>query len=299
MKKPTPEESSGKDNPKRCFVIMPIADHPDYESGHFDRVYNHLIKPACILAGYDPVRADDSKASNMIMLDVLRSIIDCDMAICDLSSRNANVFYELGLRQAFDRKTILIRDGKHDVPFDLLGFRYVNYSPSLRVDTVKKEVSDIAEMLSKTDNANINDANSIVSILKMKPAEIDTKNLNAEESLMFELLNRMKRLEGSVNEINSSNSNSKDRIYSSWSYLKQPQKNIVNLDEISTSKTISFDDALDIFGEEAHAVNFTHKGEIIGKYSGTSKNGRLLFTSGNRTVSIANTPESRAEIFLV
>lgn len=77
---------------KKCFIIMPIADHKDYPDGHFSRVYEFLIKPACELAGLEPYRADDNKASDMIMIDILQKLIECDMAICDISSRNANVF---------------------------------------------------------------------------------------------------------------------------------------------------------------------------------------------------------------
>ena len=117
-----------EDLPKTCFVIMPIADHPNYEPGHFKRVYDHLIAPACILAGYEPFRADDDSSSNMIMHGILLKIIKSDMVICDLSTNNANVFYELGLRQAFNKKTVLITDGREKTPFDLLGFRYQNYT---------------------------------------------------------------------------------------------------------------------------------------------------------------------------
>ena len=277
---------------------MPIADHMDYEPGHFDRVYNHLIKPACIEAGYEPIRADDSKASNMIMLDVLRSIIDCDMAICDLSSRNANVFYELGLRQAFDKKTILIRDGRHDVPFDLLGFRYVNYTPSLRVDTVKKEMLDIAEMLLKTDEAHISDANSIVSILKMKPAEIDTKNLNAEESLMFELLNRMKRLESSIKDIDFNNNISKGLA---WEVSDLKSKNMSSFLDTNKIKilhsNINFNEAVRLFGENLNDVLFYYEDEPIGKFMGVGGGSHLKFKNGTRQTNIKNTEEERAKIF--
>ncbi|EKA1852768.1 hypothetical protein OJ393_004804, partial [Salmonella enterica] len=51
-----PQEAVEKE--KTCFAIMPIADHPDYDNGHFGRVYNHLIKPACEKAGFKVVRAD-------------------------------------------------------------------------------------------------------------------------------------------------------------------------------------------------------------------------------------------------
>ncbi|MBG0638235.1 hypothetical protein I4P06_09455 [Enterobacter asburiae] len=295
MKKDNAEANNPKKK-KTCFIIMPIADHIDYEPGHFDRVYNHLIKPACIDAGYEPIRADDSKASNMIMLDVLRSIIDCDMAICDLSSRNANVFYELGLRQAFDKKTILIRDGRHDVPFDLLGFRYVNYTPSLRVDTVKKEMMDISEMLLKTDEAHISDANSIVSILKMKPAEIDTRNLNAEESLMFELLNRMKRLEGSINEFGSNNAPAQGGI--TWRNTSS-HKTSLDLNKSNfIHSNINFNEALNLFSEDINNIHFFYENEIIGKFTGVTKGSHLIFQKGTRQTSIKDTEEERAKIFV-
>ncbi|WP_418162703.1 hypothetical protein [Pantoea vagans] len=192
---------------KTCFVIMPIADHPDYEIGHFTRVYEHLIKPACIAAGYQPIRADDSKASHMIMFDILKKIMDCDMAICDLSSKNANVFYELGLRQAFNKKTILITDGRDKPPFDLAGFRYVPYSQSLRVDTVSVEIKLIHEMLAETESAPEDDVNSIVKLLKIQPAKIDKVNLSENDSIIFDMINKLNKkidtLGGNNNTVSS------------------------------------------------------------------------------------------------
>ncbi|NYS31330.1 hypothetical protein [Pantoea sp. WMus005] len=185
----TPVEKEKK--VKTCFVIMPIADHPDYEKDHFNRVYEYLIKPACINAGYQPYRADDSKASHMIMFDILKKIMDCDMAICDLSSKNANVFYELGLRQAFNKKTILITDGRDKAPFDISGFRYVPYTPSLRVDSVEREISSISEMLIETEAAPDDDVNSIVKLLKIKPAHVEPVELNSSESMLFNLITKL------------------------------------------------------------------------------------------------------------
>ncbi|WP_455268755.1 hypothetical protein [Rahnella aceris] len=176
---------------KTCFIIMPISDHSDYEPGHFDRVYNYLIKPACLKAGYKPIRADDSKASNMIMFDILKKIVECDMAICDLSSRNANVFYELGLRQAFNKKTILVTDNKQPTPFDISSFRYVSYSSSLRVDTVDKEIPAITMMLKETESAPEDDFNSIVKLLKIRPAKVEPVDLSQEESVIYNILMQM------------------------------------------------------------------------------------------------------------
>ena len=45
---------------KKCFVIMPISDTDGYDNGHFTTVYNHLIKPAVMRAGFESIRADDT-----------------------------------------------------------------------------------------------------------------------------------------------------------------------------------------------------------------------------------------------
>lgn len=104
---------------KKCFVIMPISDVPDYPPGHFNRVFNHIIVPACKQVGYKAIRADVTSKTNVIIADILKHAVSCDMAICDLSSRNPNVFYELGFRQAFDKKTVLMIDERTERPFDI------------------------------------------------------------------------------------------------------------------------------------------------------------------------------------
>ena len=66
---------------KECFVIMPISDAEGYDKGHFTRVYEHLVKPAVIEAGFEPMRADDTSKANFIVVDILKQILESDMAI--------------------------------------------------------------------------------------------------------------------------------------------------------------------------------------------------------------------------
>jgi len=51
---------------KSCFTIMPISEQEGYDKGHFNRVYEHIIKPACIKAGFKPIRADEENKTNYI-----------------------------------------------------------------------------------------------------------------------------------------------------------------------------------------------------------------------------------------
>lgn len=142
---------------KRCFVIMPISDTDGYDNGHFTTVYNHLIKPAVIKAGFEPIRADDTFKTNIIINSIIQNILDSDIIVCDLSSKNANVFYELGLSHAFNKKVVLIKDNVTNIPFDISGIRVLSYDKSLRIDEVDKSIPEISRYIADT-YADDNDA---------------------------------------------------------------------------------------------------------------------------------------------
>jgi hypothetical protein len=186
---------------KRCFVIMPIADMDGYELGHFSRVYEHLIKPAIEDAGYQSHRADLVNSSNYIIIDILQKIVECDMVICDLSGRNPNVLYELGVRQAFNLPTVLIKDRKTPNIFDIQGLRYMEYSESLRIDEVQTGKLSILKALNETAE-NPKDVNSMIQLLGVKPAALPSRvELSNDTSIILESLkdvaNRIAKLESS------------------------------------------------------------------------------------------------------
>ena len=174
------EKTTKGENPeaanKKCFVMMPISDVEGYDKGHFGRVYEHLIKPAVEAAGFEPIRADDTSKANFIVIDILQQILECDIAICDLSARNPNVFYELGIRQAFNKKTVLICDNNTIKPFDTSGIRTLEYNSSLRIDEIKKSIPILTKCIKATINANEKDVNSILQLLSIdKPATLPSK----------------------------------------------------------------------------------------------------------------------------
>jgi hypothetical protein len=155
--------------PPACFVIMPISESEGYEKGHFRRVYEDLFKPACEKAGYGPFRADEVTQTNLIHLDILQRLIDSPMAICDLSSRNPNVLFELGLRQAFDRPTVLVQEVGTPKIFDIAPLRYVEYRSTLRYRETLDDQIAIAKSLTSTKEATKKGegVNSLVRLLSL------------------------------------------------------------------------------------------------------------------------------------
>ncbi|WP_342546266.1 hypothetical protein NST69_16585 [Paenibacillus sp. FSL P2-0089] len=197
-----------KREPIKCFVMMPIADIPEYGAGHFDRVYKHLIIPACVKAGFKASRADDTKSSNLIILDILQQIYNADMVICDLSAKNPNVMYELGIRQAFELPTVLIKDDITSRIFDISSLRDVEYDHTLRIDTVGVSIDALSDALTSTYNAFVNGEkkhiNSIVSLLGISPAKVHQTEISQDTSL---ILDSIKQLYSRINAIENDKDN--------------------------------------------------------------------------------------------
>lgn len=168
---------------------MPISDCSDYTDGHFGRVYEHIIKPACEFAGFKAVRADDIMTTNYIALDVIKNIIESDMALCDLSSRNPNVLYELGIRQAFNLPVTLVKDTKTKRIFDIQGFRDIEYDESLRIDTVETTVENLGEVLKNTYENRTTEINSLITLLGIEPAKLsERKKISSDTELILNSL---------------------------------------------------------------------------------------------------------------
>lgn len=182
-------ESEGKtkgQEQKRCFIIMPISDVDGYPKGHFDRVYEYIIAPACKKVGYEVIRADGTAKANVIIADILKNVLDSEMAICDLSARNPNVFYELGFRQAFNKKTVLMIDNKTDRPFDISGLRSFQYDSSLRIDLVNKAVDDLVKALEETCKMGEHELNSLLRLLSIEnPATLPEGHKLLDDSTLI------------------------------------------------------------------------------------------------------------------
>lgn len=104
-----------------CFVMQPFAPPlGDY----YDKIY----KPAIEKAGLKAVRADaEIFGTGKIMDQVWDGITSAKVLVAELTSRNPNVFYELGLAHALEKPVVLVSSREEDVPFDLQHIRVIYY----------------------------------------------------------------------------------------------------------------------------------------------------------------------------
>jgi hypothetical protein len=135
------------------------------------------------------------------------------MVICDLSAKNPNVLYELGIRQAFNKKVVLIKDNKTNRIFDIQGLRTLDYDANLRVDEVQKNIIQISKTLTDTFTTKPEDINSLIQLLSIQPAVLPSQiEISKESSLILDTLssisNRLSKLEQNFTKPNEIKDNS-------------------------------------------------------------------------------------------
>ena len=143
-----------------CFVLMPFGRKPDAagRTVDFDSVYQELIAPAIAQADMEPLRADEEMTGGIIHKPMFERLILCDYAVADLTTANANVFYELGLRHAVRKwSTVLIfAEGGSQLPFDVAPLRALPYklTPAGTPDVVDVARRALADRLKEARKAN-------------------------------------------------------------------------------------------------------------------------------------------------
>jgi len=103
-----------------CFVMMPFG-------AWFDRYYQEIYAPAIKDAGFEPVRADELFSTGSVVEQIWEQIVKAKLLLADLTGKNANVFYELGLAHAARKPVIFTSAVVDDVPFDLRHLRVIIY----------------------------------------------------------------------------------------------------------------------------------------------------------------------------
>jgi hypothetical protein len=143
---------------RECFVVMPFgqkqvlaADQantisPQFQTVDFDAVYNHLIEPCLQAEGFTAKRSDQETDAGLIHQQMIQRIIDSDLVLVDVSSWNANVFYELGIRHTARKSGTLILHRKgENLPFNIAGMRAFDYPAYRNADEWTKDTDSLED----------------------------------------------------------------------------------------------------------------------------------------------------------
>lgn len=113
--------------PRTCFVIMPFSTTESCSEEEWNYIFENVLKPSIEGAGLHYICRRSVATRGNIVGAILRDLNDSHVVLADLTDRNANVFYELGVRHTLKDRSILIAQRQEDIPFDLQAYAYHVY----------------------------------------------------------------------------------------------------------------------------------------------------------------------------
>lgn len=110
---------------KTIFVIMPFSATSTCTEAEWTEIFENIFRPSAEEAGYSCERVTPTTGS--LTASIIEKLHNAPIVLADITDRNPNVFYELGIRHALSKRTIVTtQDGLH-VPSDLKGYWYLTY----------------------------------------------------------------------------------------------------------------------------------------------------------------------------
>jgi hypothetical protein len=127
-----------------CGLVMPISAIEGCDSSHWSEVRSILIEVATN-SGFDCKLVSEEAEVGVLHRRIITNLVENDLIICDVSCKNPNVMLELGMRLAFDKPAVIVKDDVTDFSFDTSPIEHVIYRRDLRFNSIvefKKQLSE-------------------------------------------------------------------------------------------------------------------------------------------------------------
>jgi uncharacterized protein YoxC len=144
----------------KVFMIMPFQEQ-------FLGLYN-MIKDK-LGDKYEFSNAGDLDNQQCILQDIVSGIGNADVIIADVTGLNPNVFYELGLCHALNKKVILITQDISELPFDIRSYRVDEYTTDFW--KVNEIINKIEKNLQGAKDGSVQFGNPIKDYYPIKKKE--------------------------------------------------------------------------------------------------------------------------------
>ena len=135
---------------KTAFVASVIGKDNSDEWKHSNKVLKSIIRPALKFGNisYKANRIDNTGGAGSITEQIFESLLKADLVIIDLTHLNANVMYEMGVRQAWHLPLIpIIHAPEFDnLPFDIKDMRTIPYEIN-QEQSINKTIVEIRKQI--------------------------------------------------------------------------------------------------------------------------------------------------------
>lgn len=179
------------DEKLHCGIVMPISAIDGCNEAHWADVLE-IINEAIDDSGFYGELVSNADEVGIIHKRIIQNLYENPMVVCDVSGKNPNVMFELGMRLAFDKPTIIIKDDKTTYSFDTSAIEHLEYPRDLRFTKVvefKKKLADKLKATHKKASEDPNYTTFLKHFGEFKVAKIDQKEVSGQEFIIEELKN--------------------------------------------------------------------------------------------------------------
>lgn len=188
-KEPVPDPAVPENDGVTCGIVMPISAIDDCTMEHWQEVLR-ILKEVIGELKYTPNLVSDAEDSGIIQKRIIQNLYENEIVVCDVSGKNPNVMFELGIRLAFDKPTIIIKDDCTDYSFDTGIIEHLCYPRDLtywKILNFKKALRE--KILSTLDKARKDPEYStfLKNFGEFKVAKLKTKTVPQDEFILESL----------------------------------------------------------------------------------------------------------------
>lgn len=190
-------EDASEKVPLTCGLVMPISAMDGCNAEHWVEVKNIICDAVASIEGITFITKLVSEQDDVgvIQKRIVQNIYSSDVVVCDVSCKNANVMFELGMRLAFDKPTILIKDDKTDFSFDTGVIEHLLYPRDLRFSRIVTFKKSLAEKIAATYQASLDDPNHstfLKNFGSFKVASVD-QTVGTADQVMMDMMQDLTR----------------------------------------------------------------------------------------------------------
>lgn len=136
----------------KCGIVMPISAIDGCSVEHWNDVRNIIEDSVKSIENWkvDVRLVSDADEVGVIQKRIIHNLYFDDIVVCDVSGKNPNVMFELGMRLAFDKATIIIKDDHTNYSFDTGVIEHLSYPRDLRFNSITNFKLQLASKLEAT-----------------------------------------------------------------------------------------------------------------------------------------------------
>jgi hypothetical protein len=172
-----------------CGIVMPISSLGDYDENHWKQVKS-ILEEAIVSAGMTPNLVSDADDIGVIQARIVNNIYNNKIIICDVSGKNPNVMFELGLRLAFDKPVIIVKDDVTGYSFDTSPIEHLVYRRDLQYQTIIDFKESLRLKIIKSLERYKDDVNYspfLKHFGEFKIGKIETKEVTKDQFIIKEI----------------------------------------------------------------------------------------------------------------